>query len=363
MTQTYSISHKPYGLVLAGGGAKGAYQLGAWKAMRELGVQFSAISGVSIGAINGALIAADNFEGADELWRSVNVGMGVNLTSELKDPENLFSIRNFPTLFMEIVKNGGIDASPTKDFISRYIDEDAVRRSPAKLGIVSFHLSGMSPLEMFIDDVPQGQLLDYLLASCKVPGVNKIGPEGERYLDGGVYDNAPIGLLRRNGYNRIIIIDISSMKGLGHRGSMSNAEIVYIRPYDIEELGAAFEFDESLADFRIKLGYYDARKAFGFLSGRIFYFEDDSYRELIAQYGADACEQLECLAKELSLDRFVVYKPEEFLLALKVAYARHSEASKEKEEKFYDSLIKKLPLFKSGAEYGEAIAVLDSIII
>ena len=38
---------KPYGLVLAGGGAKGAYQLGAWKAMREIGVTFSAVATAS----------------------------------------------------------------------------------------------------------------------------------------------------------------------------------------------------------------------------------------------------------------------------------------------------------------------------
>lgn len=36
---------KPYGLILAGGGAKGAYQIGAWKAMRELDIEFEAIAG------------------------------------------------------------------------------------------------------------------------------------------------------------------------------------------------------------------------------------------------------------------------------------------------------------------------------
>ena len=51
-----------YGLVLAGGGAKGAYQMGAWKALREMNISFDAIAGVSIGSINGALIAAGDFE-------------------------------------------------------------------------------------------------------------------------------------------------------------------------------------------------------------------------------------------------------------------------------------------------------------
>ena len=46
---------RSYGLVLAGGGTKGAYEVGAWKALRELGVDITAIVGTSIGAINGAL--------------------------------------------------------------------------------------------------------------------------------------------------------------------------------------------------------------------------------------------------------------------------------------------------------------------
>ena len=55
---------RPYGLILAGGGAKGAYQIGAWKALIELGIQIEAIAGTSIGAINGAFIAQGDFDKA-----------------------------------------------------------------------------------------------------------------------------------------------------------------------------------------------------------------------------------------------------------------------------------------------------------
>ncbi|MEG2720791.1 MAG: patatin-like phospholipase family protein, partial [Oscillospiraceae bacterium] len=85
---------REYGLVLAGGGAKGAYQIGAWKALREMGITFSAITGVSIGAINGALIASGDFDKALELWSNVEVASGINIPFELKEPKNLFSISN-----------------------------------------------------------------------------------------------------------------------------------------------------------------------------------------------------------------------------------------------------------------------------
>lgn len=109
---------KPFGLVLAGGGGKGAYQIGAWEAMREIGVHFNAIAGVSIGSINGALIAADDFQAASELWNNISLDKGVNFSEPLPDPENLFSTKNWGVLFKEFVRNGGFDASPVKDFVS-----------------------------------------------------------------------------------------------------------------------------------------------------------------------------------------------------------------------------------------------------
>lgn len=48
--------NKEYGLVFDGGGARGAYQIGAWRALSEAGVKISAVAGTSVGALNGALV-------------------------------------------------------------------------------------------------------------------------------------------------------------------------------------------------------------------------------------------------------------------------------------------------------------------
>ena len=65
--------------------------------------------------------------------------------------------------------------------------------------------------------------------------MSKIGPEGERYLDGGVYDNAPVGFLRKHGYNKIIVVDISSMKGFRHDDDMSNLQKKLMEGFLTEE--------------------------------------------------------------------------------------------------------------------------------
>lgn len=358
---------KKYGLVLAGGGAKGAYQLGAWKAMRELGIEFSAVAGVSIGSINGVFIASDCFDEAVEFWQNASIDKGVSITQELKDPEKLFSLKNFPVLFKEVIRNGGIDASPTEEFLREYIDEEKARKSKTDFGMITFLLSEFTPLEIFIKDIPEGQLVDYLLASSKVPGVSKIGPEDERYLDGGIYDNAPIGMLRKNGYNRIIVVDISVRKGFGHRGDFSGAEMIYIRPYDVEKLGAAFDFSEEMFDRRLKMGYLDTRKAFGYLSGRRFYFEKDVFRELVVEFGADAVEQLEELAELTGVNDLNIYDRECFLNELKIKYIDYKEELdaklEETEQKFYGPIIKKLSQLGADDKYALAEAILEDVIV
>ena len=293
---------KPYGLVLAGGGAKGAYQLGAWKAMREIGVTFNAVAGVSIGSINGALVVQNDYLAAERLWQSISLDKGINIEAPLPDPDNLFSAKNWGVLFREFLKNRGFDASPVKDLLAPYIDEAAVRRSGVPFGIVTVQLSqanNPTGLELFLGDIPDGQLLDYLLASSSIPLANNIGPQGEKFLDGGIYDNTPVAMLRRSGYNRIVVIDIASIKGVNYNLDFQNCEVVYIRPYDIDALGASFDFSHEMFLRRREFGYLDAKKAFSYLLGKIYYFEPAAFRALVAQYGFRTVEQLEELAAEL----------------------------------------------------------------
>ena len=60
---------KEFGLVLAGGGTKGAYEVGVWKALKELNINITAIAGTSIGALNAALILQDDFEKIFYVWK------------------------------------------------------------------------------------------------------------------------------------------------------------------------------------------------------------------------------------------------------------------------------------------------------
>lgn len=368
---------KPYGLVLAGGGAKGAYQLGAWKAMREIGVTFNAVAGVSIGSINGALVVQDDYLSAERLWKSISLDKGINIEGPLPDPDNLFSSKNWGVLLREFLKNRGFDASPVKNLLAPYINEDTVRRSGIPLGIVTVQLTqpgNPTGLELFLKDIPEGELLDYLLASSSIPMANNIGPQGERFLDGGIYDNTPVGMLRRSGYNRIIVVDIASIKGVNYNLDFQNCEVVYIRPYDIDALGASFDFSHEMFQKRRDLGYLDAKKAFSYLLGKIYAFEPAAFRALVAQYGFRTVEQLEELAAELKLDRLHVYADgSDFLRDLKALFdekkaqqqlaeqINDKEANGAYEKEWRNTFLRRFVQRRSENDYRAAIAVLEGM--
>lgn len=78
-------------IALAGGGTKGAYQVGAWKAMRELGIPFDIVTGTSIGSVTAALMVQDDFDRAWELWTHI---MEVVDNASDENNENIRKRRN-----------------------------------------------------------------------------------------------------------------------------------------------------------------------------------------------------------------------------------------------------------------------------
>ena len=69
-------------LVLCGGGSRGAYEIGAWRALTELGVRFQGVYGTSIGALNAALVARGDVEAASQLWQNIRLSQIMTVEDE-----------------------------------------------------------------------------------------------------------------------------------------------------------------------------------------------------------------------------------------------------------------------------------------
>ena len=119
---------KEYGLVLEGGGAKGAYQIGAWKALKEAGVKIKGVSGTSVGALNGALICMGDMERAESLWSNLAYSQIMDVDDELMaslfDRTQLTSelLRESAREVFRMLGEGGIDITPLRQLIEENID-------------------------------------------------------------------------------------------------------------------------------------------------------------------------------------------------------------------------------------------------
>ena len=268
---------KEYGLVLEGGGAKGAYQIGAWKALKEAGVKIKGVSGTSVGALNGALICMDDLERAENLWANISYSQIINVDDELMG--RLFDKSQMkPEFLRETLKEifrmlgeGGMDITPLRRLIEENIDEDLIRKSPVEFYSCTYSLTDRKELNVDMKTVPEGQMKDMLLASAYLPGFKNEKLHGKTYVDGGATNVLPIDVLLEHGYQDLILLRIF---GVGREKKVSIPEgvsVTEIAPRG--NLGNTLQFDAGKSRKNMRLGYYDALRAIYGLQGKIYYVE------------------------------------------------------------------------------------------
>ena len=270
------------GLVLEGGGARGSYHIGAYKAILEEGIHIDGITGTSIGSLNGAMIVQGDFDICSDLWENVSYSMVINENDEemQKFQQLKFKREDIKTLIEKlkvIIGERGFDITPFKELLDTYIDEDRIRKSPLDFGLVTVNLSDFKAYEVFKEDIPNGKLKDYLLASAYLPIFKQEKLGGKVYLDGGFYDNLPFKMLQNKGYDKLILVRTHS-RGLTRKIERYRDNIIVISPSD--DIGETYIFDAKISKKNMQLGYYDALRALRKLNGTKYYIlnsEDKEY--------------------------------------------------------------------------------------
>lgn len=266
-----------YALVLSGGGSRGAYELGVWKAIRELKIPIDIVTGTSIGALNGALVAQQQYEVAEKLWLNLEPSQVVK--TEEKDPAVVFR------MFLKDAFTGGADTSPLEQMLRDHVDEKAIRSSPIRYGLVTVRLPLLQPVPVTIEDIPDGQLVDYLMASATVyPLFRPKEIEGKKYIDGGFHDNMPINLAAEMGATHILAVDLKAVGRL-QKIKDSKLNITLIEPS--RDLGSFLMFDKDLARRNQIVGYFDTMKWFSKLVGGYFTFRPQELNKLIESIRRD----------------------------------------------------------------------------
>lgn len=256
---------REYGLVLEGGGAKGSFQIGAWRALREAGIKLKGVSGVSVGALNGALICMDAPEKAEDIWHNINYSAVMDFNM------NTGSILETAEEIKKLIKDRGVDITPLKKLLHETVDEEKIRNSHCELFATTFSVSDMKLLNIDVKSASEGKMEEILLASAFFPVFKTEKLSGKLYTDGGGFNNVPLDVLVDRGYQDVIVVRIYG-PGYDREKKVKIPEgtnIYHIAPR--EELGGVLEFDKKRSRKNMALGYLEASRLLYGLDGRRYY--------------------------------------------------------------------------------------------
>ena len=259
------------GLCLTGGGARGAYQVGALKALDELGIlsKIYAVSGTSIGSVNAAFFACKTVEEMEKLWIDYSTFDFIKSTSIFK------TLREKK---LDVVNTGIFEINMLSDLLKNNLDIEKLKEkkvfitlSPAGMkneGVMGLLKSSFkhyiknesqviySPLHEQDDDL----IIKQILASCSIPFVfPSVTMDGMQIFDGGLYDNAPVKPLVDVGCDTIIVIHLFKLYFI------SKSKYPGIKFYEVKHkhsLGGGLNFEHDQSVKRIDYGYEDTLKYF-----------------------------------------------------------------------------------------------------
>lgn len=253
-------------LVLSGGGAKGSYQLGAWKALRELNMNFDIITGTSVGALNGALMVQNSYYKAKKVWNTMSFKtIFGNINHKTETNLDIYKMYG-----KEFIKNGGINVQELENLINKVINEKKFFNSPKDFGLITYNLTDKKPLILQKKDIKKELLKDYLIASSSCfPAFQEKEIQGEKFIDGGYHDNLPINLAIDMGATEIVAIDLEA-PGL-KKQPKKKIKTITIKPKN--KISNFLNFSQEEAKRNIKLGYNDTMKVFNKLEGNKYTFK------------------------------------------------------------------------------------------
>lgn len=269
-------------IALGAGGARGAYQIGAWKALRELGVDYDIVVGSSIGSVNGVAMVQDDYDLALDLWKNISVDkiFAGDVDLDFEPQDIIGSTGKLVSLLIKILTNKGLDISPFLDLLNDIVDEEKVRASAREFGIVALRVPLIKGMEITKEKMKVGYMAKYILASSSAfPVFPVCEVDGNKYIDGGYYDSLPINFARNLGAEEVVAIDVSL--STTHEEELSSNDVIYIK--SAWSLGPFLDFDNESIMRNMDLGYNDTMKAYGKYRGFRYTFllnDEESFNDV-----------------------------------------------------------------------------------
>lgn len=239
------------GLVLGGGGGKGAYQIGVWKALKEYKVDkyINYLSGTSIGSLNSLLFLTGDLENATNIWENITREVALTKKSfkDMVSKKSLYSRQGFIELAENNVDFMKVSNSHIKTFVTA---------SPISKNVVGaptyFELNGKS----------KDEIINIVLASSALPLVfEPVYINGIKYMDGYKVDNNPASILKDQGCSLIFVVPLKEYSNAYECADESTTVIDFVSGYnDYGIRDGTLDFVGDRAKMRITHGYEVAKQ-------------------------------------------------------------------------------------------------------
>ena len=331
-------------IVLSGGGSKGSYEIGVWKALRRLHIEYDIVTGTSIGALNGALMTQKTYLKALYIWHRLSLEYLFEQQPKSDSKKDILMLYgdNF-------FKNGGMDIKKIEDIISKAINIKRFYKSNIDYGLITYNFSTRKPLVITKKDIEKDKLVDYLMASATCyPAFQMKNIDGDKYIDGGFYDNLPVNLAIDLGATEAIIVDLRA-PGL-KRLPKGNIKTTYIRTKN--KISFFLDFNKEQAKININFGYNDTMKAFKRLEGDYFTFRkneitsfyEKNKNELSKIFNSkltmkQLLKLIENIGKEFQLQEDLIYYLDDYFKIVKRKINSSEKISKEIEKQIKSKKI------------------------
>jgi NTE family protein len=212
-------------LVLGGGGVRGLAHAGAWRALREAGVEPSAVVGTSIGAIVAACLAGG--DGYEELRRKALL---------LRKPD--IAVLNRWVLLLNGIKQPSVFRGDTlQEYIARVVPDIPFGDAVVPVAVNAVDLGTGEEVWFGAGGREDVALRDAVYASCALPVFYPPHQvHGRFYVDGGVLDPLPLEHAAALGADRIIAVDVSG-GGVRDGGLVAEQGLVAIHQRVLEVVG------------------------------------------------------------------------------------------------------------------------------
>lgn len=262
------------GLVFGGGGSRGSYELGAWRALEELGERFDFVCGTSIGSVNACLYAQQDYEYAEMLWHTITLDEimkdGIHFAPSI---ERMMEQKDqIPAFLKTFWNNKGADISPLKKLLQEGLKEDRFFASPVDYALMTVRFPSLEPVGMYKKDIPRGRLWEWVMASATLyPAFPLSVIDGETYIDGGYYETVPVSLALRSGCEEILSVILTDKRS-------ARKDIYWAHPFTsnvapCDGLGSVLDFSKEVLYRNETRGYLDVMKKYGRYKGFAYAFD------------------------------------------------------------------------------------------